>query len=80
MKGNFGRKRQMASLVVTGNKKGLAGFAIGKAQEAKTALKKAKNRAGQKLMHIKLFRNHTGKQKCYWTFLLPVIIIFFSMS
>lgn len=59
MKGNFGRKRRMSCLVVTGNKNGLAGFAMGKAQEARTALRKAKNRSGQKLMHIRLFRDHT---------------------
>lgn len=63
MKGNFGRKRQISALVVTGNKKGLAGFAMGKGQEPKTALRKAKNRSGQKLMHIKLDNSdnsHTG--------------------
>ncbi|KAJ8947755.1 hypothetical protein NQ314_008555 [Rhamnusium bicolor] len=59
MKGNLGRKRQMSALAVTGNKNGLAGFAMGKAVESRTALRKAKNRAGQKLMYIKLFRNHT---------------------
>lgn len=61
MKGNFGRKRRMASMVVVGNKKGLVGFAIGKAQDGRSALRKAKNRAGQKLIHVKLFRDHTGK-------------------
>lgn len=60
MKGNFGRKRRLSALVVTGNKRGLAGFAMGKALEAKIALRKAKNRSGQKLTHIKLFNNHTG--------------------
>ncbi|XP_057657034.1 28S ribosomal protein S5, mitochondrial [Diorhabda carinulata] len=59
MKGNFGRKRRQSALVVTGNGKGLAGFALTKGAEAKTALRKAKNRAAQKLMHIKLYRNHT---------------------
>lgn len=59
MKGNFGRKRRLAVFVVTGNGKGLAGFAAGKGMESKTALRKAKNRAGQKLMHINIFRNHT---------------------
>lgn len=59
MKGNFGRKRRVSSTVVTGNQKGLAGFANGKGVEPRTAMRKAKNRAGQKLMHIKIFRNHT---------------------
>lgn len=60
MKGNFGRKRRLSVFVITGNGKGLAGFATGKGIESKTALRKAKNRAGQKLMHIHVFRGHTG--------------------
>ncbi|XP_060518520.1 small ribosomal subunit protein uS5m [Cylas formicarius] len=59
MKGNFGRVRRMLALVVSGNGNGLGGFAIGKAMDPRTALRKAKNRSAQKLMHIKLFRNHT---------------------
>lgn len=60
MKGNFGRKRRLSVFVITGNRNGLVGFATGKALESRTALRKAKNRAGQKLMHINVFRNHTG--------------------
>ncbi|GJQ80194.1 mRpS5 [Trypoxylus dichotomus] len=59
MKGNFGRKRRLSVFVVTGNSNGLAGFAIGKGIESKIALRKARNRAGQKLMRIKIFRDHT---------------------
>ncbi|RZB38741.1 28S ribosomal protein S5, mitochondrial [Asbolus verrucosus] len=59
MKGNFGRKRRVSATVVTGNKNGLAGFAMGKGIEPRTAMRKAKNRSGQKLIHVKIFRNHT---------------------
>lgn len=59
MKGNFGRKRRLSVFVVTGNSNGLGGFATGKGIESKTALRKAKNRAGQKLMHVNIFRGHT---------------------
>lgn len=59
MKGNLGRKRRLSVFAVTGNGKGLAGFALGKAVENKAAIRKAKNRAGQKLMHIELYNNHT---------------------
>ncbi|KRT83409.1 ribosomal protein, partial [Oryctes borbonicus] len=59
MKGNFGRKRRLSVFVVTGNSNGLAGFATGKGVDSKIALRKAKNRSGQKLMHIKVFRDHT---------------------
>lgn len=68
MKGNFGRKRRLSVFVVTGNGSGLAGFATGKGLESKTALRKARNRAGQKLMHIKLFRNHTVYHDFYTQF------------
>lgn len=60
MKGNFGRKRRQASIVAVGNYKGLIGFAIGKGADGQSALRKAKNRAVQKLMYIPIFREHTG--------------------
>jgi ribosomal protein S5 len=61
MEGNMGRRRQISAFVVTGNKNGSAGIALGKAAEAKVALRKAKNRAGQKLLYIEIFNNHTGR-------------------
>lgn len=59
MKGNLGRKRRQSCFAVTGNGNGLAGFACGKSIEAKAALRKAKNRAAQKLMHIDVCDGHT---------------------
>uniref|UniRef100_A0A6P4ELP0 Small ribosomal subunit protein uS5m n=1 Tax=Drosophila rhopaloa TaxID=1041015 RepID=A0A6P4ELP0_DRORH len=59
MKGNMGRKRRYSVLSVTGNGKGLAGFATVKAAEVRTALRKSKNRAGQKLINISLCENRT---------------------
>nr|CAD7589181.1 unnamed protein product [Timema genevievae] len=59
MKGNHGRKRRLSVLVVTGNSRGLAGFALGKAVDTRAALRKAKNRAGQKLMYIERYNEHT---------------------
>ncbi|KAL1115707.1 hypothetical protein AAG570_005997, partial [Ranatra chinensis] len=52
MTGNMGRKKRMSVCVVTGNKRGLAGFGLGKAIDGRTAMKLANNRAGQKLMTI----------------------------
>jgi small subunit ribosomal protein S5 len=63
MKGSLGRRRQISAFVVTGNKNGSAGIALGKAIETKAALRKAKNRAGQKLMYIEIFNNHTSRFK-----------------
>ncbi|KAH8294788.1 hypothetical protein KR018_002863, partial [Drosophila ironensis] len=74
MKGNMGRKRRYSVLSVTGNGNGLAGFATVKAPEVRTALRKSKNRAGQKLISIDLCDNRTiyhdfftafGKTKIY---------------
>lgn len=45
---------------MTGNGQGLAGFGIGKAKEAPAALRKAKNRAGKKLMNFEIYNGHTG--------------------
>ena len=59
MTGNLGRKRQISIFVVTGNKEGLAGFGLGKSLDGKSALKTAKNRAGQRLMYIERYNNHT---------------------
>jgi small subunit ribosomal protein S5 len=61
MEGNMGRRRRISAFVVTGNKNGSAGIALSKAIEAKAALRKAKNRAGQKLLYIEIFNNHTGR-------------------
>uniref|UniRef100_A0A2S2NHX0 Small ribosomal subunit protein uS5m n=1 Tax=Schizaphis graminum TaxID=13262 RepID=A0A2S2NHX0_SCHGA len=59
MKANAGRYRRISVVTVTGNKNGLAGFALGKAADSKAALRRAKNRAGQKLMYIERYNNHT---------------------
>lgn len=63
MKGNFGRTRRISVMTVTGNKNGLGGFAVAKSTEVKGALRQSKNRAGQKLMNVKIFNDHTGKLK-----------------
>nr|CAG4644790.1 EOG090X0689 [Leptodora kindtii] len=59
MKGNLGRTRRVSSFVITGNGNGLAGFAIGKAQMGTASLRKAKNRAAQKLMYFERYNEHT---------------------
>lgn len=73
MKGNFGRRRRLSVLVVTGNMQGLAGFALGKAVDNRGAVRKAKNRAGQKLMHIELYNNHTGERSIIVFLSLPIL-------
>lgn len=59
MKGNVGRKRRLSVMAVTGNGNGIAGFSVAKAIDTKTALRKVKNRAGQKLIHVDICNGHT---------------------
>lgn len=75
MKGNLGRKRRLSAFVVTGNKNGLAGFASAKAMDGKAVLRKAKNRAAQKLMNIELCDNHTVFHDFFCQFGLTKIFV-----
>ncbi|KAG5346930.1 RT05 protein, partial [Acromyrmex charruanus] len=59
MTGNLGRKSRISIFVVTGNGNGVAGFALAKAPVQKAAIKTAKNRAGQRLMYISRYKEHT---------------------
>ncbi|XP_012226046.1 small ribosomal subunit protein uS5m [Linepithema humile] len=59
MTGTLGRKSRFSLFVITGNGNGLAGFAVAKAPTAKAASITAKNRAGQKLMFIPRYKEHT---------------------
>ncbi|KAI3363404.1 hypothetical protein L3Q82_012021 [Scortum barcoo] len=54
-----GRKRSISCLVAVGNGNGAAGFAVGKATDRNTALRKAKNRAIHYLYYIERYNNHT---------------------
>ncbi|XP_037128607.1 28S ribosomal protein S5, mitochondrial isoform X1 [Syngnathus acus] len=54
-----GRKRSISCLVAVGNGQGAAGFALGKAADRPTALRKAKNRAIHYLYYIERYNNHT---------------------
>ncbi|KAI1287538.1 28S ribosomal protein S5, mitochondrial [Halotydeus destructor] len=59
MKANTGKTRSVKTICVTGAKNGLAGFAVGKAKDGRTALKKAKNLAAQRLRYFELYEGHT---------------------
>ncbi|XP_077521547.1 mitochondrial ribosomal protein S5 [Amblyomma americanum] len=59
MTGNLGRLRRHRAMVVVGNKNGLIGFASGKANDARAALRVAKNKAVQRLRYIDRFEGHT---------------------
>ncbi|XP_063774147.1 small ribosomal subunit protein uS5m isoform X2 [Pseudophryne corroboree] len=63
-----GRKRTTSALVIVGNGKGAAGFAVGKASDRLVALRKAKNRAVQYLHYIERYNDHTIFQDITTTF------------
>ncbi|MGH0145236.1 UNVERIFIED_CONTAM: hypothetical protein FKN15_004812 [Acipenser sinensis] len=54
-----GRKRSISALVAVGNGNGAAGFALGKAADRTTALRKAKNKVIHYLYFIERYQNHT---------------------
>lgn len=54
-----GKKRTVSALVVVGNGNGAAGFAVGKGEDVKTALRKAKNKAVNYLQFIPRCDDHT---------------------
>ncbi|XP_036608598.1 28S ribosomal protein S5, mitochondrial [Trichosurus vulpecula] len=54
-----GRKKSVRVLVVVGNGKGAAGFAVGKAPDRVNAFRKAKNRAIHYLHYVERYEDHT---------------------
>lgn len=66
--------------MVTGNGQGLAGFGIGKAKEMPAALRKARNRDGQKLMHFEIYNGHTSKKLYIYFLILVLHLLFFKLS
>ncbi|OQR73348.1 28S ribosomal protein S5 [Tropilaelaps mercedesae] len=59
MTGHLGRVRRHKAIVAVGNGKGLLGFADAKASVAKSALRRAKNKAFQRLCFYERFKDHT---------------------
>lgn len=59
MRGNLGRRRTHSSFVATGNENGVIGIGMGKSADPKSAMRKAKKRAAQKLMHVELCEGRT---------------------
>lgn len=59
MRGNLGRCRRHSTFIVTGNGQGVCGFAMGKSADPKAAIRKAKNRAAQKLMSFEICDGRT---------------------
>ncbi|CAK9808575.1 28S ribosomal protein S5, mitochondrial [Anthophora plagiata] len=59
MTSNMGRSKCARCMVITGNGKGLAGFAMLTGKDFKSCLITAKNKAGQRLIYIDRYNDHT---------------------
>lgn len=59
MTGLLGRTKTIHALVVTGNGNGLAGFATAQGKDGRAVVRHARNRAGQALVSIPRWDNHT---------------------
>ncbi|CAL1543876.1 unnamed protein product [Lymnaea stagnalis] len=80
MTGNLGRKATISALVVTGNGAGLAGYAVAKAPTGKAALRKAKNKAAQRLQYFERYNDHTGKFKVLMTLKFSTVFHNFAVT
>lgn len=62
MTSHFGRYRTVRALCCTGNKKGLVGFGMAVAPTYQPALRRAKNRAAQRLIFIPRYEDRTSTE------------------
>ncbi|XP_064622370.1 small ribosomal subunit protein uS5m-like [Lineus longissimus] len=75
MTGTLGRKSRFSAFVVTGNKNGLAGYGLARSPNGQAALRKAKNKAAQRLQYIELYNGHTVFHNMYTKFFFTAIFI-----
>lgn len=68
MTSSMGRAKRCCGMVITGNGKGLAGFAQVTGREFKSTINTAKNRAGLRLMYIERRNEHTVLHDFYGQF------------
>lgn len=61
MTSNMGRTKRCRLLVITGNRKGLAGFVMLSGSEFKSTVNAAKVKAGQRLIYVERHNDHTGR-------------------
>ncbi|CAG2110409.1 unnamed protein product [Medioppia subpectinata] len=64
----FGKHKRYYCLSVTGNVNGLAGYAVGKHIDSKTALIKSKNKAAQRLQYMNLYEGNSLYHNFYSKF------------
>jgi len=57
--GTMGTKMRFTAVMVTGNKNGVVGLALGQSQTANVAIRVGRNRAGMNLLHVPLYENRT---------------------
>lgn len=75
MTATLGRKQRFSAFVVTGNKNGLAGYALAKSSTGKDALRKAKNKAAKRLHFIERHHDHTILHNLYCHYFTTKIMV-----
>lgn len=78
MTSHMGRYRKVFCMVAAGNGNGLVGYGLAKAVEAKAAIRRARNRAGQGLMYVQRHEDRTSKKKP--NFVLLFCFLFFCLD
>lgn len=75
MTATLGRKQRFSAFVVTGNKNGLAGFALAKSATGKDAIRKAKNKAAKRLHFVERHKDHTVLHNIYCNYYATKIMV-----
>ncbi|KOC64746.1 28S ribosomal protein S5, mitochondrial [Habropoda laboriosa] len=64
----MGRSKRVRCMVITGNGNGLAGFVMITGKDLRSTIYTAKSRAGQRLIHVERYNNHTVLHDFYTQF------------
>lgn len=76
MTGVLGRTKRIHGLVVTGNGNGLAGFSTAVGKDAKGVIRHARNRAGQNLISIERWDNHTVMHDFFSRYYFTTVFVY----
>ncbi|KAB7498447.1 28S ribosomal protein S5, mitochondrial [Armadillidium nasatum] len=75
MTGNLGQKRRSSLFVVSGNKKGCAGFTLVKGNNVNNAIEKARKKVGQFLLYVDICEGDTVYHDFYCEFMYTKIFV-----
>ncbi|RXG72748.1 28S ribosomal protein S5, mitochondrial [Armadillidium vulgare] len=75
MTGNLGQKRRSSVFVISGNKRGCAGFALVKGNNVNNAVEKARKKVGQFLLYVDICDGDTVYHDFYCEFMYTKIFV-----